>query len=96
MPKYRAKVVDVEAIQWPLLEKDYPEWLQAAFAVPQGDIGSVYDCMGPADGTLVVTMPDGTPEICGRGDYLVRDGRGEITPWKEHIFRDTYAEIPTA
>lgn len=96
---YRKKPVVIQAFQMTTERrsdnKDWPEWLNAAWNKPHDKPGAVYPSEFPnSDGTdeVVVFTLEGVHRV-SFGDYLIQGVKGEIYPCKPDIFEATYEKV---
>ena len=95
MAKYKRKEVIFEAFQ--LTEqtrvdnRDWPEWLNAAWNKERGVLNSVFPTIaGTGDGTLSVTTPN---NIVPFGYYIVRRPNGDLYPCCADDFTEYFEEV---
>lgn len=80
MPTYRKEPIKVEAIQYTGDNREeIEEFAEGAFTQNIYAIG--------------VRTPNGFVKMTV-GDYIIRGLKGEFYPCKEHIFIETYTEVP--
>lgn len=89
MKKYRKKPVEIEAVQWNGLN---PTEIKK-FA---GDNATIeyYDAAyeagaGPVVATITIHTLEGDMKA-NKGDYIIKDVKGEFYPCREDIFLQTY------
>jgi hypothetical protein len=85
MPKFKSKVVEIEAVQVSLglgmILDPVPEWIKAALR--SGDM-----VQGASHGWLIKTL-EGEMRA-GPGDWIIRGTEGELYPCKPSVFERKY------
>lgn len=95
MNKYRKKPVVIEAFQMTESRRwdnsDWPEWLNAAWQMHEGDVGAFYCDVATGDNIFIATL-EGHHKVT-YGDWIIRGVKGELYPCKPDIFEATYEEV---
>lgn len=97
MSHYRKKPMVIEAYQMTRERRksnvDWPEWLNKAWNLERGMIGSLYPNDEWTDkGTLSISTLEGR-HLVSWGDYIIRGVKGELYPCKPDIFEETYDPV---
>ncbi len=94
MPKFRKLPVEIEAFQMTpgrrIDNRNWPEWLNAAWNMERGEVGSVYPTEeGTGDQTISIGTLEGE-HLVSWGDFIIQGVQGELYPCKPDIFEATY------
>ena len=70
---------------------DWPNWMHRAWQSDRETVGSLYPTeKGTCDGTLSIGTLEGQ-HLVSWGDWIIRDGTGELYSCKPDIFEATYS-----
>jgi hypothetical protein len=90
MTTYRKRGTEVEAIWWQTDDAAFtrrPAWIDELIAIGRarlrGTPGFLQLFLDPPSGK-------GNPLVCNRGDWIVRNARGEVFPMTAEKFGETY------
>jgi hypothetical protein len=96
--KFRKKPVVVEAFQIThetrADNKNWPEWLNAAWNIKRGHVGGVSPKSVGSDGKdqLMIQTLEGAMTV-GWDDYIIQGVSGELYACKPDIFEKTYEKV---
>lgn len=90
MPKFRSKVVEIEAIQWNGmgLSLPIPEFILDALRKPMGSPGSIVRNGGFLEVHTLEGIMSASPN-----DWIIRGTEGELYPCKPSVFERKYEAI---
>ena len=98
---YRKKPVVIEAFQMTdgrrKDNKDWPDWLHAAWSKAPSEKGSLFLCPGDIslpdwEGGLFIKTLEGC-RFVATGDWIIKGVDGELYPCKPDIFKATYEKV---
>lgn len=95
--RFRKKPLIIDAFQMTVARRldnrDWPGWLNEAWNLKAGDIGSVYpNHAGTDDGVLCVATSTGEAVVWW-GYWIIRGVRGELYCCDPKVFAATYEEV---
>ena len=100
MAKFRKKPAEIEAFQMTQQNRidnsEWPNWLNQAWNMEPGDVGSVWPVGYPeSDGTdqVVIATLEGVMTVAFN-DWIIRGVKGELYACKPDIFEQTYEPVP--